>query len=341
MTSSTHKAAALLYLLICIVFTALFAWLFVDNADWPFIIENIRNINPPHLLLSILALVAGYALRLCRWAYLLRRHAPGVRTSHCIAPYLSAFAINNVLPLRIGDIARITLFNKSLNAGPAVITSTLILERILDFLVLAAFFALSVFWVADKPTDNAFFIYVFSISTAVIFALCLALLLSATVMRNADALYERFQHRFILGKIARFLRAIIHATYGYTSFGPMTTLIACSIGIWLSEALLFLSIAQGLNISLSTLESFFVMSLSTFSTLLPSTPGYIGTFHYLCRLALETIGANASAAIGCAIVIHMIIVLPVTLVGGIAFIHHFGKSWLGMLRRSIQSAGEK
>jgi hypothetical protein len=55
--------------------------------------------------------------------------------------------------------------------------------------------------------------------------------------------------------------------------------------------------------------------LTTVSVVVPSTPGYVGTFHYLCQVALLMFGVSASEALSYAIVAHAVGILPVTLAG--------------------------
>ena len=58
-----------------------------------------------------------------------------------------------------------------------------------------------------------------------------------------------------------------------------------------------------------------VLVLTTISVVIPSTPGYVGTYHYLCQVALLMFGVPAAEALSFAIVAHALSVLPVTLLG--------------------------
>jgi uncharacterized membrane protein YbhN (UPF0104 family) len=61
--------------------------------------------------------------------------------------------------------------------------------------------------------------------------------------------------------------------------------------------------------------AFFSMTTATLSTLIPSLPGYIGTFHYFSMQGLMAFGTGADAAAAFAIVVHLLLWLPPTLVG--------------------------
>jgi len=54
---------------------------------------------------------------------------------------------------------------------------------------------------------------------------------------------------------------------------------------------------------------------------IPSTPGYVGTFHYLCQIALVMFGVSSSEALSFAVIAHLVGVAPVALVGLICAQH--------------------
>ncbi|MCK5329332.1 MAG: flippase-like domain-containing protein, partial [Candidatus Latescibacteria bacterium] len=63
--------------------------------------------------------------------------------------------------------------------------------------------------------------------------------------------------------------------------------------------------------------SLVVLVITTVSIVVPSSPGYVGTYHWLCMVALRLFGVSESPALSFAIVAHAISVLPVSLVGGV------------------------
>jgi uncharacterized membrane protein YbhN (UPF0104 family) len=61
-----------------------------------------------------------------------------------------------------------------------------------------------------------------------------------------------------------------------------------------------------------------VLVVTTVSIVIPSTPGYVGTYHYLCQLSLMMFGVPASEALSFAVVAHAVSIVPVTVIGLIA-----------------------
>jgi hypothetical protein len=54
---------------------------------------------------------------------------------------------------------------------------------------------------------------------------------------------------------------------------------------------------------------------TTISVVIPSTPGYVGTFHYLCQVALVMFGVPSSEALSFAVIAHIVGVAPVAVLG--------------------------
>ena len=61
--------------------------------------------------------------------------------------------------------------------------------------------------------------------------------------------------------------------------------------------------------------SLVVLVITTIAVLVPSSPGYVGTYHYLCMISLTLFDVPESSALGYAIVVHAISMFPVALVG--------------------------
>ena len=92
-----------------------------------------------------------------------------------------------------------------------------------------------------------------------------------------------------------------------------------SAAIWLCYAGVYYACLQAFHLTaayhLAWYVGLVVLVLTTISVVIPSTPGYVGTYHYLCQVALLMFGVPAGEALSFAIVAHALSVLPVTLLG--------------------------
>lgn len=58
-----------------------------------------------------------------------------------------------------------------------------------------------------------------------------------------------------------------------------------------------------------------ILSLTALGTALPSSPGFVGTYHYFSALGVSTLGADPTTAASFALVAHAMAVAPYTVVG--------------------------
>ncbi len=92
------------------------------------------------LVLALVALGAGFFVRILRWWWMLRALEPELRLHRCVRPFLVSIAVNNTVPLRAGDLVRAFGFADTLRSPPMRVIGTLVIERVLDMFVLLAFF---------------------------------------------------------------------------------------------------------------------------------------------------------------------------------------------------------
>ena len=65
----------------------------------------------------------------------------------------------------------------------------------------------------------------------------------------------------------------------------------------------------------SLLAPWFACATGTLATLIPSSPGYVGTFDYFAILGMMAYGAGRAISTAFAMLVHLLLWLPVTLAG--------------------------
>jgi uncharacterized membrane protein YbhN (UPF0104 family) len=99
----------------------------------------------------------------------------------------------------------------------------------------------------------------------------------------------------------------------------LLALIGLSIIVWIFEGGVFIIAAKAADVPLGLGAAFFALAVSTLSTLLPSSPGYIGTFHFFAIQSAIAFGAMEASAAAFAVLAHLLLWLPTTLAGSIIF----------------------
>jgi hypothetical protein len=87
-----------------------------------------------------------------------------------------------------------------------------------------------------------------------------------------------------------------------------------SLGYW-SMTLVSIQVwITAFGLDLEWYAPFFVTGFLAFGAAIPSAPGFVGTWHYLCRTALVSLGVLEATAVAFAFVGHFMAVVPFTLV---------------------------
>jgi uncharacterized protein (TIRG00374 family) len=255
----------------------------------------------------------GVWLRSARWGLLLPEHS--VRTATLFRALVVGFTINNVLPLRMGEVARAYLLARWCRIPYGTTVASLVVERVLDGLALAILLLISLSLIPAPP-----YLLVVGVLAAAGFlsgALILALaawraaaltrlgVLSARRLPPAPgALVERLASNF-----ARSL-ALVHDPL------RLMRLLGLSLLAWCFELGLFFVLLISFGLPASYPLALMVGSTANFATLVPSSPGYVGTFDgVLINVLHDAAGIAAGQAAAYDVVVHATLFLPVVLVG--------------------------
>ena len=110
----------------------LFAALLIRNVDLGQVVLAATRLSVYVLAASAALVIAGYAVRARRWQLMLRGAGVNATYRQAAPIFFASFALNNVLPLRAGDLYR-CVSTLQLPAGTmAKSLGTLLTERLLD-----------------------------------------------------------------------------------------------------------------------------------------------------------------------------------------------------------------
>jgi hypothetical protein len=88
-----------------------------------------------------------------------------------------------------------------------------------------------------------------------------------------------------------------------------------SLVVWICESLMFAFLLPAFGLKLALAPAILAMSVTNLGILLPSSPGFIGSFHFFCSRALIALSVPAATAVAFAVVAHLTFFVPVTLWG--------------------------
>ena len=310
--------------LLGVAISAALLWQLFTHIDLGQVRHTLAEARVLPLFLGLAVVVVGFYLRALRWHAMVAHFNPAVRLRDSGAAFLSSFALNNTLPLRAGDLARTFMFAEDLRTPPATLAATLLIERLLDAGTLVLLLCLGLWMIpADRlPAQWQTWVQ----QAGFVFALLalaglLALFLLPKIMMWAVG---HFAHTPKGAKLQAVLRQFGSAFCLLRSPALLLKLLALSVLSWGLEGCVFWVVGQAFNVALPGYAPWFALSTATLATLIPGTPGHLGTFDYFAVLGFGVYGIERSAAASMAFVVHLLLWLPVTVVGGILLLRRQG-----------------
>ncbi|MDX6683291.1 MAG: glycosyltransferase 2 family protein [Solirubrobacteraceae bacterium] len=263
------------------------------------------------LAAAIVVYLAGCAARGERWLALLRHNGAQPQRADVHSLVAVGYLGNNVLPARAGDALRVVFLTPRARTDARTIIGTIVAERVLDVAVLIGLFVVLAYGVLggiDVPSGGR-----------LLFA---ALLVAALIALVAGAALV-LQRRGHLRRVLDFLAPMGAATLRMRGRHGIS-LLAWSLLVWGLEWGAWLLTAQAVGLHLGVLDVGYLMGLATVFVLVPSGPGYVGTFDAALIFGLHALGHSGAATLSYLLLLRFVVAVPITLLGLIALGSRFG-----------------
>jgi uncharacterized protein (TIRG00374 family) len=274
----------------------------LSSADWWLIVP------------AVCLYFVGVGLRSARWGLLLPEHS--VKTSTLFRALVVGFTVNNLLPLRMGEVARAYLLARWCRIPYGATIASLVVERVLDGLSLAVLLLLSLTLVAAAP---GYLLVVGMLAAAGFLAGAIALALTAwrasTVTGLVRSVARVLPSRLgdLLTRLATSFARSLALVHDPARFAR---LLGLSLLAWCCELGVFFVLLVSFSLPASYPLALLVGSAANFATLVPSSPGYVGTFDgVLINVLHDVAGVAAGQAAAYDVVVHAALFLPVVVLG--------------------------
>ena len=226
-----------------------------------------------------------------------------------------------ILPARLGDIIRAGLIGKRENVSALASLATIVVERIYDILTIV-FIMMVVTTLFRGVLDHELISQRLRLTGTIVSVGCFALLAMLFFIKNKC---DR-----IIGIIDRYLRILpeklrARLSMTLTSFASglqtiqlnrqLPTIAVESILLWSAFAMSNYYVLKAMDHQLSLAAAYYILIFQVFGVTLPSSPGFIGTYHAAVVAGLSTLGISVEQALGTAIVMHAVFFFPFVLCG--------------------------
>jgi len=328
-----------------IAISALFLYVAFRGIDFQALLNVISRVNPWWILAAIGLYIFNLCVRAIRWQYIFR-HVKPVKFRGMLEATLVGYFANNVLPMRLGEVARAVYVGQREGCDKSASLGTIAVERIFDVLmavvVLAITFVVFPFpeevlgeWTEYFKIAGQGFVIVSAVGFITMFVMVKK---RDWTLKLIDRILSFLpdKGRKTAGRLAH---SFIDGLAILSSPLELLVLFVLTAAVWLTN--LWPIYVSGLafaapGMKFGAEDQLFLLTAGAVAAAIPASPGFVGTFHFVTKKAVEIIlivkfaeGGIAATGIdpalfgewglSFAVLIHGLYILTTTTSGAIIF----------------------
>jgi uncharacterized protein (TIRG00374 family) len=303
-----------IFLIASVVVSVFFLWIALRGVDFQQVMQSIKQADIGWIIISFIGITVGLWTRGIRWHGLLDFKPPRLKTCHI----LNLGFLLNLLPLRIGEVARSILIMRE---GVPVVTAatSVVLERLIDTLLVIIMLVFSITRIPSVPDEIIRPTIVFGVAVVFAFAVMVFFARFPNIGHRVLATVERvlpFLKRLGMDKLFDQLLVGLKPLTHLNSaiFAIVWTLISWAFSILTLYALIrALNITDANGSSLDEgsrlLLTILGLSLAALGNAIPVSVAGIGPFEATILLAGQTLGIPKESAISLGFLFHGVNIL--------------------------------
>ena len=277
----------------------------LSQSDWRF------------MCFALFSVAINVSMKVLRWKVLLGSSGKEAGCSKISMSFLAAQMLNSFLPVRAGEISRVYVMGRA-GIGHAFVLGTIAVEKVMDLIAYSLLFVFLLFmmplpkWIGASGTTIIVSVILLS---AIVF---LAAFYRNRLLALLDRLIARAPKRY-----QPFL--FHHLRIGLASLDVLqdqagrSWLAVSTAIIWGTAVFTNQLVFKSLDIELPATASLLLLIALQAGISIPSLPGKLGIFEYICILVLGLYGIEQALALSYGILLHIIVYLPIILTGILSY----------------------
>jgi len=280
----------------------------------------IRTADPALFSLVILLNLFQYIIRAWRWSILIEPIKKTALSSRLYA-LMIGFAANCILPARLGEIIRANTLGQREHISTSSTLGTIVVERIFDGLTLLLFLMIGL--MGTTFSDDWRSVGASLRATGLFLLVAYVLLISFLVGFKVKAkLFLNLLDRLLFLVPGAHRSKIVNIVWKFSLGLAMTKspyqwvlVIFYSLLLWFASLCQIKLVELSIHLELPLIAPFLVMAMASFGVMIPSAPGFIGTFHLSVQYAYLFYGIGKEEALSAAILWHASFFFPTLILG--------------------------
>ena len=289
-------------------------YLALRDIDLPKVGQALTQADYRPVAAAVAVVVLSAFTRAARWRVLFYPRQQNLRFSKLFSIILIGQTINIAIPARLGDVARAYLIGELEGRSKALALGTIAVEKLADMVMLVVLFLALVpvmalpRWLTDPGRATALVVAVFTVLMLVVaYQRERLLLLTGKLL----SVFPELAREKIVPRLERALGSL-DVLHDWRAILGLTAWTLATWGLYVLNNWLVL-IATGLKPS--WLVATFLLVVLQAGVAVPSSPGKLGVFHYLCILSLAVFGVPRPVALSYGVILHLVVNVPPVLLG--------------------------
>lgn len=306
MALKKHLKIVISFLIVAVLFYLLFRKL-----DFELFEKYLAEGNKLLILLGVLAYLSSFAVRAMRWKVLLK-HIGSFKIRELAPVIVAGYAVNNVLPVRIGEIVRAAIAGKLFKISIPATFASVFVERIFDGLTIALILSVTIFFYPFQENMKTL-AWGASLFFALLFLFALVSAFSSKPLEFVRFL--RGKSPDFLGFFFDFAEKFLKGAASLDSWKKIVATFSLSLCVWAFELAVYLLISAAFGVKIPFVGCLVMLCAANLGMLAAPTPAGLGIFQGAIVFALESFDVPYEQRMAVALILHATQIVPTTIIG--------------------------
>jgi uncharacterized protein (TIRG00374 family) len=289
-------------------------FILIRSVDIGAALQVLATASPVWIGVMLVTTTIDIGARGARWRALLAPIAP-LRYRRVLGYTYIGYLANNVLPARLGELYRSHALGEGEGVSRPTVLGTVVVERVVDTVMVVAIAALAVLVLSVRGVMQSAVLLGLAFVALLIIALGLGM--AAHRLPGADRVTA------IIAKRPRLLELARRLQEGLQVAGkprPVAIALGFSAIAWAASTMTFLAAGQSIGLQLTVAQGALLTSGVALATIVPSGPGFVGTFELTVVAIADSLGIPRESAFALGLLVHVMILATTTIGGVIALV---------------------
>ncbi len=322
-------------LIIGIAISVLALYFALRNVDFSALADSVLSADLGWMAVVLVSYMVHYWLKAMRWRDLLEP-VKQLTAGQAYPVMMTGFFANNILPAHLGEFVRMYVGSKVFLVSKTQVLATIVLERILDFSMIALMFGAALVAGGSISDQLVYAGYVLlGITLIAWLVIFVSLRYEQPMMRFIGWLLKPLPDRFA-ERLLNMLLLALTAMHSMKSVRLVVRSVVLSLLQWALVGLAIYAALKSVGVEINMAVALVTLAATVLAVALPAAPGFFGTIQLAFVLALVPYGVSESDALAGSVIFH-IISYGYVMISGVIALHQLNMR-VSDLNRDVDQA---